>query len=54
MASSHGHNTPICAVGLLPQGATCYMNSLLQQLYHIPDFRTGILGRSPPHDQSIE
>lgn len=26
-------------VGLLNQGATCYMNSLLQTLYHIPHFR---------------
>lgn len=26
-------------VGLKNQGATCYMNSLLQTLYHIPFFR---------------
>ena len=26
-------------VGLKNQGATCYMNSLLQFLYHIPYFR---------------
>lgn len=26
-------------VGLKNQGATCYMNSLLQTLYHIPHFR---------------
>ncbi len=31
-------------VGLRNQGATCYMNSLLQQLFHIPSFRDGILG----------
>jgi len=30
-------------VGLRNQGATCYMNSLLQQLFHIPAFRKGIL-----------
>ena len=30
-------------VGLKNQGATCYMNSLLQQLYHIPEFRAGLL-----------
>ena len=26
-------------VGLKNQGATCYMNSLLQTLYHVPYFR---------------
>jgi ubiquitin C-terminal hydrolase len=30
-------------VGLKNQGATCYMNSLLQQLFHIPGFRHGLL-----------
>ncbi len=30
-------------VGLRNQGATCYMNSLLQHLFHIPTFRDGIL-----------
>jgi ubiquitin carboxyl-terminal hydrolase 34 len=30
-------------LGLENQGATCYMNSLLQQLYNIPEFRQGIL-----------
>jgi ubiquitin C-terminal hydrolase len=29
-------------VGLRNQGATCYMNSLLQQLYHVPAFRREI------------
>ncbi|KAK7265151.1 hypothetical protein RJT34_32767 [Clitoria ternatea] len=29
-------------VGLKNQGATCYMNSLLQTLYHIPYFRKAV------------
>jgi len=32
-------------VGLVNQGATCYMNSLMQQLYMIPEFRFGILAQ---------
>lgn len=34
---------PCGFVGLRNMGATCYMNSLLQQLYHIPEFRARIL-----------
>eukprot|EP00698_Gefionella_okellyi_P025572 TRINITY_DN9417_c0_g1_i1.p1 TRINITY_DN9417_c0_g1~~TRINITY_DN9417_c0_g1_i1.p1 ORF type:complete len:2658 (-),score=590.22 TRINITY_DN9417_c0_g1_i1:2579-10552(-) len=30
-------------VGLKNQGATCYMNSLMQQLYMVPTFRKGLL-----------
>ncbi|CAK9112675.1 Ubiquitin carboxyl-terminal hydrolase puf (Protein puffyeye) [Durusdinium trenchii] len=35
---------PAQFTGLKNQGATCYMNSLLQQLYHIPTFAEAILG----------
>lgn len=30
-------------VGLKNAGATCYMNSVLQQLYMVPMIRTGLL-----------
>ena len=29
-------------MGIRNQGATCYMNSLLQTLYHIPGFRRSV------------
>ena len=34
--------------GLVNQGATCYMNATLQQLYMVPPFREGILAAEPP------
>jgi len=33
--------------GLINQGNTCYMNSLIQTLHHTPEFRHGIYGLSP-------
>ena len=42
---SHDSKKETGFVGLKNQGATCYMNSLLQTLYHIPYFRkVSILG----------
>ncbi|CAM9942345.1 unnamed protein product, partial [Choristocarpus tenellus] len=41
-------------VGLKNQGATCYMNSLLQQLYHVPSFSEPLLGLSPQTGGFIE
>eukprot|EP01032_Pedospumella_encystans_P008886 gene8886-10504_t len=34
---------PDAYVGLCNQGGTCYMNSFIQQLFHIPAFKTGLL-----------
>jgi hypothetical protein len=35
-------------VGLVNQGATCYLNSLLQVLYMTPGFRQSVFGASHP------
>ncbi|XP_071706732.1 ubiquitin C-terminal hydrolase 12-like [Rutidosis leptorrhynchoides] len=39
---SHDSKKKTGYVGLKNQGATCYMNSLLQTLYHIPYFRKAV------------
>ncbi len=40
---------PLQYSGLKNQGATCYMNSLVQQLYHVPTFADGIMAiKNPP------
>nr|XP_043618417.1 ubiquitin C-terminal hydrolase 12-like isoform X1 [Erigeron canadensis] len=39
---SHDSKKETGYVGLKNQGATCYMNSLLQTLYHIPYFRKAV------------
>jgi ubiquitin C-terminal hydrolase len=35
-------------VGLKNQGATCYMNSLLQTFFHIPYFRKAVRAAQRP------
>lgn len=40
---SHMEKRPMKFVGLKNQGATCYMNSFMQQLYMVPAFREGLL-----------
>ncbi len=37
------YKSPAGYVGLKNQGATCYLNSLIQALYHTPSFRRSIL-----------
>lgn len=47
---------PCGYVGLKNMGATCYMNSLMQQFFMIPQFRYGILSvpdRSPDKNESL-
>lgn len=42
--------TPDDPVGLRNIGNTCYLNSLLQVYYHLPEFRRAIMSFRPPHD----
>jgi hypothetical protein len=48
MISSSGY------VGLRNLGSTCYMNSLLQQFYMVPEFRCGIIMADDPSEDKSD
>ncbi|KAJ9553775.1 hypothetical protein OSB04_017820 [Centaurea solstitialis] len=50
---SHDSKKETGYVGLKNQGATCYMNSLLQTLYHIPYFRKSLFYKLQYSDTSV-
>ena len=47
-SSQHAMRAASGYVGLRNFGCTCYMNSLIQQLFMIPEFRAGILKAELP------
>lgn len=49
-----GERSPTGYVGLKNLGCTCYMNSLLQQFFMMPDFREGILSIDFPTDYDLD
>lgn len=50
VAAESNYKSETGYVGLKNLGATCYMNSLLQQLYMIPTFRNEILAAANPEE----
>ena len=50
-ASTYNSKTKTGMVGLRKRGATCYLNSVLQTLFHIPAFRRGVY-TMPTEDES--
>lgn len=46
--------TPGSFVGLKNQGATCYMNSLFQQLFAVPEFRHNLLCMKTQRDSETD
>jgi hypothetical protein len=52
--SSIGFKSRVGYLGLRNFGCTCYMNSMLQQLFMMPDFRAGILNSKVDQQQFTE
>ncbi|OHT00878.1 Clan CA, family C19, ubiquitin hydrolase-like cysteine peptidase [Tritrichomonas foetus] len=52
--TSHNSKEETGYIGLKNQGATCYMNSVLQSLFHIPAFRRLVFQMQTTGDENVE
>jgi len=48
--TTHSTTPPILAPGLQNQGNTCYLNSVLQTIFHLPAFRTSVINSANGDD----